>query len=270
MPSGSTWCSTSGGMACASPGRTTTSRCGSAGRGPARQPAGVDPQPGPHPAGDPVGATQAVRHRRLVPRRRGAHHDEIAGQLGAVAPTAGQLSPHVGSAEGLVGHPRRRPQGRAVTDVAAMVAVEERHPVADVVLLEPDDPPASSVGVDRDGHGGGVVTPSTTAWSSSNSAGGTPWSPGARSETPPGPARPAGCSRPRRVSAVAAVRRAPDPDPDASARPMIPVPLPKVQKSSKPLCPVASSSTSHDGPGAAAKAGRVTVSAGTTPSTPRP
>ncbi len=46
---------------------------------------------------------------------------------------------------------------------------------------------------------------------------------------------------------------------------MIPAPFPNVQKSSNPLWPVASSSTNHEGDGAASKVGWVAVG-GTTPS----
>ena len=56
-------------------------------------------------------------------------------------------------------------------------------------------------------------------------------------------------------------------EPLAWATPMIPVPLPNVQKSSKPLWPTPSMTHSNDGVGASTNVGRVTVPTGTTPST---
>src|SRR3954447_4344377 len=56
------------------------------------------------------------------------------------------------------------------------------------------------------------------------------------------------------------------PRPDASARPMIPLPLPTVQKSSNTLWPDRAMTHRRVGVGARAKVGLVTVSTGTIPS----
>ena len=84
-------------------------------------------------------STERRGHRVLVPRGRRAHHDEIGRELTLIAERAPQRRADVASSLVRVLDPGGQPERRIVANVLSVMAVEPRHPVADVIGLEGED-----------------------------------------------------------------------------------------------------------------------------------
>ena len=114
---------------------------GGIGAGDEAQRPGVHTQAAPRAAPHSMGAAQRVGHRALVPRRGGPSHGQALGDLAPVAERTVERGADASITLGCVLDPRRDAEGRAVAHVLAMVALEQRHPVTDVIDGEAGDPP---------------------------------------------------------------------------------------------------------------------------------
>ena len=103
------------------------------------QRSGLDAQTTPGPLSHSVGAAERVRHRALVPRRRGSHHAQAVGELATVAERTAQRRANSLISFGGVVDPRGQLERRTMTHMLAVMAIEQRNPVPDVVDNEADD-----------------------------------------------------------------------------------------------------------------------------------
>jgi hypothetical protein len=87
-----------------------------------------------------MGATKRVGHCALIPRRGGPHHDQAVGELATVAQRAVQGRADASISLDWVLDPWCWPERWTMTHVLAVVALEQRRPVAEDVSYEADDP----------------------------------------------------------------------------------------------------------------------------------
>jgi hypothetical protein len=85
-------------------------------------------------------ATVRFGHRALIPCCAGPNHDQAVGYLTTVAERAVQRRADPSISLGSVFDPGCRPERRTMTDVLPAVALEQRHPLPDVVSNKADDP----------------------------------------------------------------------------------------------------------------------------------
>lgn len=98
-----------------------------------------DAQTTPRPARYSMRATERVGHRALIPCCGSPYHDQAVGEFATVAQRAVQRRADASISLGLVLDPGCRPERRTMTHVLAVVALEQRYPVAGVVSSEADD-----------------------------------------------------------------------------------------------------------------------------------
>jgi hypothetical protein len=104
------------------------------------QTAPIHSQATPRPARHPVSSTQGIRHGVFIPRRCGSNDLQVVRNLGAIAQRTGQRRANSLLACDVIVEPRGRPQRWTVPDMLTMEALQQRDPVAGLIVLETDDP----------------------------------------------------------------------------------------------------------------------------------